>query len=120
MVRRKSRSDRGYRVALGGSLKLTPGGDEESRTGPEAPDASEVGNVKARLKFLLLGIVLGALGAMPLGFNIGREAPLMSNPFEERDLKDQVVERVKDSTADAIEDAREAIHDATKPIAQAR
>lgn len=76
--------------------------------------------MKTRVKFLVLGIVLGAMGALPLGVNIGRDAPLMSNPFAERDLKDQVVERVKETTATALEDARETIHDATKPLAQAQ
>jgi hypothetical protein len=76
--------------------------------------------VKTRAKFFVLGIVFGALAAVPLGVNIGRDAPLMSNPFAERDLKAQVVERVKETTTTALEDARETIHDATKPLAQAR
>ena len=75
--------------------------------------------MKTRAKFFVLGIVAGVLLALPLGVNIGRDAPLMSNPFAERDLKDEVVERVKETTATALEDARETIHDATKPLAQA-
>jgi hypothetical protein len=76
--------------------------------------------VKTRVRFFLLGIVLGVLLALPLGVNVGRDAPLLSNPFAERDLKDQVVERVKESTTTALEEARETIHDATKPLAQAK
>ena len=75
--------------------------------------------MKTRLKFLVLGIVLGALAALPLGVNIGRGDPLLSNPLEEQDLKTEVVERVKETTSTAIEDAREKIHDATKPLAKA-
>lgn len=75
--------------------------------------------MKTRLKFLVLGIVLGALAALPLGVNIGRGDPLMSNPLQQRDLKAEVVERVKETTTTALEDARETIHDATKPLAQA-
>jgi len=76
--------------------------------------------MKTRARFFVLGIVVGALLALPLGINVGRDAPLLSNPFEERDLKDQVVDRVKETTSTALEDARETIHEATKPLAQAR
>lgn len=76
--------------------------------------------MKAKVKILVLGIVLGSLAAFPLGINLGRDAPLLSNPFSEPDLKDQVVERVKSNTSTALEDARDTIHDATKPLAKAR
>ena len=76
--------------------------------------------MKTRAKLFVLGVVLGSLGAFPLGVNLGRDAPLLSNPFSQRDLKDQVVERVKSSTTTALEDARETIHDATRPLAKAK
>jgi hypothetical protein len=72
------------------------------------------------MKLFVLGVVLGSLGAFPLGVNLGRGAPLLSNPFEQNTLKEQVVERVKSSTSNALKDARETIHDATKPLAKAR
>lgn len=75
--------------------------------------------MKTKVKLLVLGAVLGALAAFPLGVNLGREAPLLSNPFSQPELKDQVVERVKSTTTTALEDARETIHDATKPLARA-
>jgi len=73
--------------------------------------------VKAKVRLFVFGIVLGALAAFPLGVNLGRDAPLLSNPFTEQDLTEQVVERVKSKTTTALEDARETIHDATKPLA---
>ena len=76
--------------------------------------------MKTKVKLFVLGIVLGSLAAFPLGVNLGRDAPLLSNPFSQRTLKDQVVERVKSRTSMALEDARETIHDATKPLAKAR
>ena len=74
--------------------------------------------MKAKVKFFLFGIVLGSLAAFPLGVNLGRDAPPLSNPFSQLDLKDQVVERMKRSTTTALEDARETIHEATKPVAK--
>ena len=72
--------------------------------------------MKPKRKFLLLGIALGSLAAFPLGINFGRNAPLLSNPFSRLDLTDQVVERVKSGTSMALKEARETIHDATKPL----
>ncbi len=103
----------------GANLKL-PGASVEEFSQQADTIPAEVVDVKTRVKFLVLGIVLGALAALPLGVNIGRDAPLLSNPFVERDLKDQVVERVKETTATALEDARETLHDATKPLARAK
>ena len=74
--------------------------------------------MKKKAKLFVLGIVLGALAAFPVGVNLGRDAPLLSNPFSQTDLKNQVVERVKTSTTTVLEDARDTIHDATKPLAQ--
>jgi hypothetical protein len=101
------------------NLKVPGASDEEFRTG-RTPISAEVSDVKTRVRFFLLGIVLGALMALPLGINVGRDAPLLSNPFGARELKDQVVERVKETTSTALEDARETIHEATKPLAQAK
>lgn len=76
--------------------------------------------MKIKAKLFVLGIVVGGLLAFPFGFNIGRGAPLLSNPFSQVDLKDEVVERVKTGTTMALEDARETIHDATRPPGEAR
>ena len=75
--------------------------------------------MKSKAKLLALGFVLGALASFPLGVNFGRDEPLMSNPLGKGDLHEQVVERVKNEADDAIEGARERIHKATRPVAQA-
>jgi hypothetical protein len=75
--------------------------------------------MKAKARLIILGLVLGAIGAFPLGVNFGRDEPLLSNPFAKPDLQDQVIERVKSGTDTALEGARETIHEATRPLAQA-
>lgn len=68
--------------------------------------------MKATLKRIFIGFVLGAVVAFPLGMNFGRNAPLLSNPFASRDITD----KVKTKADDIIENTREAIHDATRPV----
>lgn len=43
-----------------------------------------------QFKTILVCLVLGALVGMALGVNIGREKPLLSNPFEKESLTDRV------------------------------
>lgn len=69
----------------------------------------------ATLKTIVVGVLVGAAIAFPLGMNHGRERPLLSNPFAQVDVK----RGVKVSAEHIIEDTRAAIHDATKPSAQA-
>ena len=54
---------------------------------------------------LLWGIVLGLCAGAWMGINIGRDAPLLSNPFVERTVGD----RIKDEAADVYDDTREAL-----------
>jgi hypothetical protein len=48
-----------------------------------------------------------------LGINFGKDVPLLSNPFA---AKPDFSDRVKQRTGDLIEDTKEAIHEATKPV----
>lgn len=43
-----------------------------------------------QLKPVLIGLVIGVLIGMAMGVNIGREKPLLSNPFEKESLADRV------------------------------
>jgi hypothetical protein len=43
-----------------------------------------------QFRTILVSLVLGALIGMALGVNIGREKPLLSNPFEKASLTEQV------------------------------
>ena len=67
--------------------------------------------MKAALKKYFLGLVVGVLVAFPLGMNVGRDAPLFSNPFADRSVK----QKVKSEAENIIENTKGAIHDATRP-----
>lgn len=41
-------------------------------------------------KWMLLGLLIGVLAGLALGVNIGRNKPLLSNPFAQESLADQV------------------------------
>ncbi len=69
-----------------------------------------------KLKILFFGIVIGAVIAFPLGINFGRGEPLLSNPFEKRDVKEKVKEAVSEAGKEIVEEAREKLHEATEPV----
>lgn len=43
-----------------------------------------------QFKIVLISVAVGILIGMALGVNIGREKPLLSNPFEKESLTDRV------------------------------
>ena len=65
------------------------------------------------MKKFFMGLILGLIVAFPLGINFGKDVPLLSNPFA---VKPDITERVKERTETLLEDTKEAIHDATKPV----
>lgn len=65
------------------------------------------------MKKFFFGLVVGAVIAFPLGINFGKDVPLLSNPFA---AKPDFSDRVKQRTGDLIEDTKEALHEATKPV----
>ena len=66
--------------------------------------------MKATLKRLVLGFILGALVAFPLGMNYGRGAPWLTNPFKKQDI----ASKVKAKAEGLVDKTREVIHDATR------
>lgn len=72
--------------------------------------------MKATIKNFLAGLIIGALLAFPLGINFGRDEPLLSNPLTKRDLQEKVTDNVKETAKELLEDAKETIHEATKPV----
>jgi len=43
------------------------------------------------IKNLIIGLLLGLLAGLWFGINIGRDRPLLSNPFEDRSLQKKVM-----------------------------
>ncbi|GMR20886.1 MAG: hypothetical protein BMS9Abin36_1484 [Gammaproteobacteria bacterium] len=72
--------------------------------------------MKAKIKMLILGLIIGAVVAFPLGINFGRGDSLFSNPFANRDIQSRVKEAVKEQADRALEGTKDVIHDATKPM----
>jgi len=65
------------------------------------------------MKKYVIGFVLGAIIAFPLGINFGKDVPLLSNPFAAKpDIPDRVIER----TGSLLQDTKDAIHEATRPV----
>lgn len=67
---------------------------------------------------LVIGLVIGFLG----GMNIGKGKPILSNPFADKEIKEQwkdtaseTGKKLKEGAAEVIEKSREAIHEGTKP-----
>ena len=58
-----------------------------------------------QFSIILISLVIGALIGMALGINIGREKPLLSNPFAEESL----VDRVKDLGSETLEQSGKAL-----------
>jgi hypothetical protein len=69
-----------------------------------------------KTKIFIFALILGALIAFPLGINFGRDAPLLSNPFKQRSVKDKMIGTVKEGTEKALKGAKEQIHKATEPL----
>lgn len=64
------------------------------------------------IKYLILGLFVGGVLGLAAGVNLGREKPVLSNPFEDK----QVSSKVKDTGSELIRQSGEAIEDAGKAI----
>lgn len=82
--------------------------------------------MKSKIQIFLSGVILGMLVAVPLGMNLGRDAPLFSNPFAEAEVRGKMsekmkegagraVERTKEGAEKAMETTKKKLHEATKP-----
>jgi antitoxin component of MazEF toxin-antitoxin module len=58
-----------------------------------------------QLKAVLIGLVIGVFIGMALGINIGRDRPLLSNPF----AKESLVDRAKQLGSETLEKSGKAL-----------
>lgn len=79
------------------------------------------------MQVFFFGLIIGVIIAFPLGMNVGRDAPLFSNPFAEQEMREKMTERAKEGAGralegtkkgaeKAVEGAKETLHEATKPV----
>lgn len=60
-------------------------------------------------KTLLIGLLVGAAVGAALGYNHGRGAPLLNNPFAEYGAEEALLERAAELGEDARRRLREAL-----------
>ncbi|MFQ5759452.1 MAG: hypothetical protein ACE5HM_00605 [Acidiferrobacterales bacterium] len=74
--------------------------------------------MKSKIQVFFLGLIIGILVAFPLGMNVGRDAPLFSNPFAEPEVRGKMADKMKGGAGKAVEGAKKKLHEATKPKEQ--
>ena len=70
-----------------------------------------------QIKIILVSLAIGMLVGMALGVNIGRENPLLSNPFAKESLTDRVKQlgsETLEQSGKALEKTGQALQDKTK------
>jgi len=71
-----------------------------------------------QIKTILISLILGVLIGMALGVNIGREKPLLSNPFAKQESLLDKAKRLGSETVEesgkALEKAGQALQDKAK------
>jgi len=70
-----------------------------------------------KIKMLLLGVVVGLLLGLWFGVNIGRDVPILSNPFNSHSIKEKIKETgesIMQKSGEAIESGGKAIKDSIK------
>ena len=83
--------------------------------------------MKKKMQVFFFGLIIGVIVGFPLGMNVGRDAPLFSNPFAESKVRqkmtdrakagaDKALEKTKKGAEKAMQEAKETLHEATKPI----
>lgn len=66
---------------------------------------------------LIVGLVIGAMLGLWLGVNIGRERPLLSNPFRKESIHEKFRKAGRgllDSASDTIKESADNLHDKFK------
>ncbi len=64
-----------------------------------------------KTKKYLIGVGLGVVIGIPIGMNIGKDKPIFSNPFAERNITGQIKDKAKDALSDTKKALREKLQD---------
>ena len=65
-----------------------------------------------KLKLILVGFIIGLIIGTGLGVNIGKDKPLLSNPFAGRDLK----KTIQKTSGEVIEKSGKALEESGKAL----
>ncbi len=65
------------------------------------------------VKSFLIGAMLGTLVAGPIAYNYGRDAPLLSNPFQDRSVSTLIREQI-DNIQNLAEDVKAGFKEVTR------
>lgn len=68
--------------------------------------------MKQKIKLILAGMVFGVLIGLALGVNIGRDRPLLSNPF----ARESLGEKVKNLGGETLEQGGKALQQAGQSL----
>lgn len=73
------------------------------------------------MKKFIVGLVIGLIVSFPLGMNVGKGVPILSNPFADKPLSQQIKdtardasEKLKKKTNEVVQDAKDAVNKATE------
>ena len=73
------------------------------------------------MKKFIVGLIIGLIVAFPLGMNVGKGVPILSNPFAGKALSQQIKdtardasEALKEKTGEVVQDAKDAVNKATE------
>ncbi len=68
------------------------------------------------MKDLLLGLLIGGMIGLWLGVNLGKDQPLMTNPFTEKSPMVDFGKKFDDLQKDVTEKSKEIYHDSKKAV----
>ena len=73
------------------------------------------------MKTFFIGLAIGLIVAFPVGMNVGKGVPILSNPFADKPLSQQIKEtaknaseKLKQKTDEVVQDAKDAVNKATE------
>lgn len=70
------------------------------------------------IKFLIIGAIAGLVIGLWFGVNIGKDQNIFSNPFEERSLKERIIESggdILEGGGNVLKEGGKALKEQVKP-----
>jgi len=71
------------------------------------------------MKDLILGLLIGVMAGLWIGVNLGKDQPLMTNPFAEKSSMKELQNKVETLEKDITEKSKEIYEDTKKAVNEA-